>query len=132
MADKKQHALFISYPGYLRIVEYPDNLTGGLYPYDDTKVEIGEDGIFIEKWDVGLPDGSDARLDVAYTSTEREIDNLVKELRHRMAAEANVFLRHLRVFVVPEDHYKELVEKWCKYTGKKYETACELLGFKEE
>lgn len=130
MGVKKPYAMFICYPGYLQIMECPDDLIGD--SYGDTKVEIGEDGIFVEKWQVGRPDGYDARLDIAYSSAEREIDNLVKERRLRMAAEANAFLRDLRTLVVPKDYYKELVEKWCKFTGKKYETACEMLGFKEE
>ena len=130
MGVKKPYAMFICYPGYLQIMEHPDDLLGD--SYGDTKVEIGEDGVFIEKWEVGLPDGKDARLDIAYSSAERKIDNLVKEKRLRMTAEANVFLRHLRVLVVPKDYYKELLKKLCKFTGKKYETVCEMLGFKEE
>lgn len=131
MVDKKKpYALFISYPGYLQIMEYPDEITGESYA--DTKVEIGKDGVFIEQWEVGRRGGYDGKLDIAYSSAERAIDNFVEEKRNRMAKEANVFLRRMHTLVVPKDYYKELIEKWCNFTGNKYETACEMLNFKEE
>ena len=126
----KPYALFISYPGYLQIMEYPDEITG--YSYDDTKVEIGKDGVFIEKWDVGLPDGNDGALDIAYSKAERENVDHVKAKRFQITREANVFLRRVHTLVVPKDYYKELIQKWCNFTGHKYETACEMLDFKEE
>lgn len=133
MVDKKKpYALFISYPDYIRIVEYPDNITGYSYSYDDTKVEIGKDGVFIEEWEVGLPDGNDGKLDIAYSKTERENADHVKAKRFQITREANVFLRHMHTLVVPKDYYEELVKKWSDFTGKKYETACEMLKFKED
>lgn len=95
-------------------MEYPDNLVG--YSYDDTKVEIGKDG----------------ELDIAYSKAERENVDHVKAKRFQITREANVFLRRIHTLIVPKDYYKELIQKWCNFTGHKYETACEMLNFKEE
>lgn len=130
MGERENRALFIAYGGNIVILQYPDPMLNELVLHGYTLVEIGGD-VFIEKWEVGLSDGTEARLDVAYSREERERGH-VKEKRLLMAKEANVYLRHMRRFVVPKEYYKELVENWCKKTGKKYETACEMLGFKEE